>query len=73
MVETARKNPIQIKTYSGRQQRPRKMPVRSKQQWKKFYAMYERGEITRQQLMEWTRGVRYKSLPKRANRKKTRA
>ena len=47
------------------------MPVKSKAQFKKFYAMYKRGEITKAQLDKWTKGVRYKSLPAKKKKKKT--
>ena len=51
------------------------MPVKSKAQYKKFYAMYKRGEISKATLDEWTKGVAYKQLPakkKKTTRKRTR-
>ena len=46
------------------------MPVKSKAQWRKFYAMYQRGEISKATLDEWTGGVSYKSLPSKKKTKK---
>ena len=49
-------------------------PVKSKAQFKKFYAMYKRGEISKATLDEWTKGVAYKRLPakKKKSKKKIR-
>lgn len=46
------------------------MPVKSKAQFKKFYAMFKRGEITKAQLDKWTKGVKYKALPAKKKKKK---
>jgi hypothetical protein len=52
------------------------MPFKSKAQRRKFYAMYQRGEITKAKLDEWERATTGKTLPERArsktNAKKTR-
>ena len=45
------------------------MPVKSKAQFRKFGAMYERGEISKKKLDEWTKGVDYNKLPERAKKK----
>lgn len=51
------------------------MPAVSKAQFKKMFALYEEGKITKKQLDDFTKGVDYKSLPKKkgknANRKKS--
>lgn len=39
------------------------MPAVSKAQFKKFFAMYNRGEISKETLDEYTKNVSYKSLP----------
>ena len=41
------------------------MPVRSKAQSRKFFAMASRGEISKGTLREWTHGVDVKRLPER--------
>ena len=49
------------------------MPVKSKAQFKKFYAMFQRGEISKATLDEWTKGVSYKSLPSKKKKTKRKA
>lgn len=46
------------------------MPAKSKAQFRKMYALYLAGEITKAQLDEWTKGVKYKKLPRRARKSK---
>jgi hypothetical protein len=46
------------------------VPVTSKAQWKKFHAMYERGEISKATLDHWIKGVDYDSLPAKAKKKR---
>jgi len=46
------------------------MPVRSKSQLRKFFAMYERGEISKATLDEWTHGVNAKKLPEKVKKRK---
>ena len=46
------------------------MPVKSKAQWHKFWAMYRRKEISRKELDEWIKGVDYDTLPEEVGKKK---
>jgi hypothetical protein len=46
------------------------MPAKSKKQYKKMFVLYKQGEITKAELDEFTKSVKYKKLPlrKRATR-----
>jgi len=46
------------------------MPVKSKSQWRKIWAMVERGEMTKEKAREMTAGQNYKNLPESAPKKK---
>ena len=46
------------------------MPAKSKAQFKKMFVLYKQGKITKKQLDEFTKGVGYKSLPKRKTKRK---
>lgn len=48
------------------------MPFKSKKQWKKFFAMANRGEIPESKAKEWARETKtpYKKLPKKKRTKK---
>lgn len=48
------------------------MPAGSKAQYKKMFVLYRQGKITRRELDEYTRGVSYKSLPRRKTKRKKR-
>jgi len=41
------------------------MPAKSRAQFRKMYQLYEDGEITKEELDKFTKGVDYKRLPKR--------
>ena len=45
-------------------------PVKSKQQWRKIWALVERGELTREKAKEMTEGVDYDKLPEKVKKKK---
>lgn len=47
------------------------MPVRSKRQFRFFYAAHKRGEISDKELKEWTGGVHYGSLPEKIRKRAT--
>ena len=44
------------------------MPTKSK--WKKLLALYQQGKITKEELNNYTRGVNYRSLPKKKGKRK---
>lgn len=67
MTETADKHPIEIKVWPHR--RKGKLPAKSKQQWRRMHAMYRRGEITKEELDRFVKGVDYDSLPQRVGKK----
>jgi hypothetical protein len=46
------------------------MPFKSQAQRKKFYAMAERGEISKDKVAEWEKETGKKKLPKKAKKKK---
>lgn len=46
------------------------MPVKSKAQARKFFAMQRRGEISKATLDEWTKGVNISKLPARVRHKR---
>jgi len=48
------------------------MPAKSKAQFKKMFVLYQQGKITKEELNEFTHGVKYKSLPKKKKRIKNR-
>jgi hypothetical protein len=45
-------------------------PAKSKSQFSKLFALYRDGKITKKQLDEATKGVDFKSLPKKKRKKK---
>lgn len=45
-------------------------PVKSKAQWRLWWAKHRRGEISRKQLDEWIKGVDYDRLPEEAKKKR---
>jgi hypothetical protein len=45
-------------------------PVMSRSQYKKMYARFNRGEISRSELNEWLRGVDYSKLPARKRKER---
>lgn len=47
------------------------MPVKSKAQFRKFQAMFKRGEISKATLDEWLKGADFKRLPERVAKKRT--
>jgi len=46
------------------------VPTVSKKQFKKFYVLAKRGDISQQTLHEWTGNVDYKKLPERVKHPK---
>jgi len=47
-------------------------PAKSKNQFRKMYALYEAGEITKAELDKFTKGVDFDKLPKRKGKPKPR-
>jgi len=70
VTETAEKWPVEIKGYHGHR-RKGKLPAKSKQQWNKMFALYKRGEITKEELDRFVKGVDYDSLPERVAKKRS--
>ena len=50
------------------------MPLKSKKQWKKFFAMEAKGELPRGEASKWAHETKtpYRNLPERAGSKKKR-
>jgi len=46
------------------------MPAKSKAQFKKMFALYKEGKITKNELDKFTHGVDYKNLPTRKTTKR---
>lgn len=46
------------------------MPFKSKAQRRKFYAMADRGEISKKTVEKWEEHTKDKNLPKRVKKKK---
>jgi 16S rRNA U516 pseudouridylate synthase RsuA-like enzyme len=46
------------------------MPAKSKKQFRKMFVLHDRGQITQEELDDFTHGVNYKKLPMRKAKKK---
>lgn len=46
------------------------MPVKSRRQWRKLWALVERDEMTEEKAKEMTAGQRYKDLPETVKKKR---